>query len=251
MPNPASFDTLVSRLRSTNWSDPNEMAQAIASCVSGIVQLQLFNRGVHDNKIVDGTGGTTLAVGDNSIARPSVSLQPPQLGFTRKHGAVSTRTQRRAEADVKTVPCMVVAVTGDGENTTMDVVIIGDKPVIEVDPTSGQNKAGNILSQLNFDSDQIQATDATKMTITMPGVAFVDPDDEDSEGPKPPEIGQTVMITLARSVEKTTLWNQRGRRIVPRVHSNEDAGAAAYSAIAVNGICCKEPTNGGGGGGGS
>lgn len=251
MPNPASMDTLVSRLRSTNWTDPNDVAQAIATTVSGIVQLQLFNRGIHDDKIVDANGGTTLAVGDNSISRPSVSLQPPQLGFYRKHGAVSTRRQSRAEADVKTVPCMVVAVNGDGENTTIDVVVIGDKPVIDVDQTSGQNKAGNILNQLSFDSDQIQTTDATKMTITMPGRAFVDPDDPDSEGPKPPEVGQTIMATVARSVEKSTLWNQRGRRIVPRVHGNEDSGAAAYSAVAVNGICCKEPTDGGGGGGGT
>lgn len=244
MPDYAALDSVVARLRSSNWKDLNELANAFAVALSAVARQPTFNRGLHDNVIADASGGTTLGVGDNSASRVSTSLQPPQRGFLIKHGAISTRRQARVEADVKTLPAKVLSATGAGADVELSVAYVGDRPVIDTDQTTNQNKPGNINQTLTQTAEQLQDDGTTIGNATVPGTAFVNNEDEDAHGPKIPEAGQTINVTVSKQYEKSTIWHQRGNRSWPSVKST----LVSQSAIGTNGLCCKEPGSGDSGG---
>lgn len=243
MIDPASPDAVVARLRSSNWSDPQELGQALAVALSALFRQPTYRRGLHDGVLADKNGGTSIKVGDNAVGRVSQSLQPPQLGFVIKHGVIGSRRQARIETEVKTLPGKVLSVEGSGEDAVMTIAVIGDKPIIAIDETTGQNKPGDLIQGLADANIDVNAN--TYQVSLTGGIPFTGDADED-HGTSLPSEGQTMQITIAKQYERSAVWSERSRRISPRVHEIETHSGAT----AVNGFCCKEVTTGGGGGGG-
>jgi len=241
MPDTASLDAVVARLRSSNWTDANELANALAVGLSSVARQQTFNRGVHDKSIVNRDGGTSLAVGDNSVARQSTSLQPPQRGFLIKHGAIASRRQARVETESRALAGIVFELIGAGSDTSLNVAIVGDVPVVNVDPTTRQNVGGDMNEKLVQNPEDL-ASDGQTSTVIVPlvGNPFAGGDSDD-HGTAIPKIGQSVQVVLSKAYEKTTVWSERSRRHYPRVSEK----AISNSAVVTNGFCCKEPGGGG------
>lgn len=241
--NPATNAAIVARLRSSRFNTPNELAAAIAAAIDGVAKNQTSKRGLHANNIVDYTGGTKLSVNDQSASRQSISTQPPQTMKLKKHGAISTRQQSRVDILTRVVPAMVTAVDGTGPEATITVTLVGDVPALSVDALTGQNIPADPLASLAGDAEDISGT---SYTLSMSGLPFAG-EGADEEGPKVPEVGQTIMITLLDQTQKRTIWTNRYGVNTPTVTSypmNENNTAAAL----INGTCCKEPDSGGGGG---
>lgn len=233
MPDYAALDTLVARLRSSNWVDLNDLANCMANVVSGVVKQPTFNRGLHDNVIADTNGGTTLAVGDNSAAKDSVSLAVPQRMLLQKQGAVATRQQARAEMVTKTVPAVVLVSHSDGR---IEVALTGTKPKTSIDPLTGNLTSGNPISDVRADPADLASGDV--MTVTLAGGPFIL---TDVHGTELPTVGQTVMVSVSEQSEKRTFWVNRSRRNFPRVLPGT---TTSTDATLVNGLCCHKEGDG-------
>jgi len=239
--NPASLSSLAAKLRSSAYLD-RALAEDVAKGLSAVAKNQTFNRGLHDGVIADSNGGTKLAVGDNSASRQSISMQVPQRMYLLKQGAVSTRVQARAELEVRAVPAVVLSVTGEGEDAVLDVAVIGNQPKLDLEPTTGQTKIGNALSDITQDVDYLTQYGEV-WSVQLAGQPF---QTGDELGTIVPDVGQTIMVNLAKQAEKRTIWVNKDRRSYPRVFSNDETATATM----VNGFCCKDAVDGGDGGGG-
>lgn len=233
MPDYAALDTLVARLRSSNWTEPNDLAQIMASTISAIVKQPTFNRGLHDNTIADQHGGTLLSTSDNSAGRQSSSLQVPAKMHLQKHGAVSTRQQARVDIQIKSVPAVVL---GAGTDGVVQVALVGSQPKSYTDPLSGQMVAGDPIGDAYTDPVDLDGTSNVTET-TLAGNPFIL---TDVDGTELPARGQTTMVTVAEQSEKRTIWVNHNRRNFPRVTSQP----VSSSTTMVNGLCCHHEGDG-------
>ncbi len=214
MPDKAAVDALVARIRSTNYSeDPNDLAEVAAVGLSSIARQNTFNRGLHDNTVVDVNGGTTLAVGDNSALQPSVSLQQPATLRMQQMGVVSTRQQGRAQSSIQTVPAKVLAIEGTGPDAILTVALSGNTVTTKANDAN-QLVPGDPNSRA-YDSAASLAAQGETRRVTMAGLPFQT--NNTGAGYILPEVGQTIMVTQADTSEKRTIWTNRNRRNFPRV----------------------------------
>jgi hypothetical protein len=228
----------VARLRGGGFQSLDDLALLIATSLEGLSRQQSFRRGLPDSKFVQVGGGTKVAIDDNSISRKSRSLQPPQTMIYREHGGVGARHQLRADVETRTVPAVIIAVDGEGEDALLTVVPIGDEPAAYISASSGQLQSGNPLNDLGFGVD----LGGPRYQVRMSGTQFAT---GTNPGPVAPTVGQTTMVTLSTQSEKVTTTIERNRQYMPMVGSREGATQAAL----VNNFCCQEDTGGGGGGG--
>lgn len=242
MPDIASLDALVARIRSTNYSDPNDLANVIAVGLSAIARQQTFNRGLHDNTIAGVYGGTTFSAEDNSAGKVSTSLMQPATLKMQGMGAVATRQQGRADQQVRTLPSVVTAVEGTTANPIIKVAVLGqDGVATQVEKSTGQLAAGDPLGNIN-DYGKL-----TGQVLTLAGNPFAT-QAGDVDAQQIPVVGQTLMVSVADTSEKRTIWVNRNRRNYPRVITYP---AVSGAATMVNGLCCHEPGSDPGGPGGT
>lgn len=237
----ASLEAVSARLRSSRW-DTGELANALAVAIASVAKQPTFKRGLHDDVIAGVEGGTTLSATDNSAGRQSVGLQIPQRMFMMKHGSIATRMQARVDIDTRTVPAKVLSVDGTGPDAVMTVAVAGTKPLTTWDSIAQSKVPTDPLSDLAQDSSYLEQNGVVK-EVTLSGLSF---QTGDEAGTKLPEVGQTIMVTLASQQEKRTIWvNHRGVNS-PRVFSVPESEVVP-TVTAVNGLCCKDTTGGGGG----
>lgn len=234
--NPATSSALVARLRSGKFATPDDLALAIVAAVAGVEKHQSSRRGLEQGQLVDKDGGTLISVTDQSASRQSISLQYPQFMLRRNAGgAISTRVQRRADINTRTVPAMVIAVNGDGADATLTVALLAATPAVTQDDQTNQNKPADPLSGIyNDPADQ----GGQQFTIPMSGTPFAGVGGADT-GTKIPAVGATVEVILSDETEKRTIHHRRGGINSPRVLNYPGASGAAL----VNGFCCTETGN--------
>lgn len=241
--NPANPGGIAAKLRSGSFETPQQVADAVAVAIDGFYKHQTNRKGLHDDSVVTLHGGTKLSPTDNSAGRTSVSLQPPQLMLLRKHGAIASRQQLRADVEVKTLPATVIDVAGEGVDAVITVVPSGEAPNLAVDPITNQNYVADPHFYLGSASD-MSASGISQRSVQLKGIAFTGTGEA---GPSLPTVGQTLMIALNRQSEKRTIWTERNGVNAPRVFSIDQGESAAI----VNGLCCHDAGGGGGGPGGS
>lgn len=213
MPDKGALDSLVARIRSTNWQD-NDLANAVAVGVSSVARHNTFVRGLHDNTIADHNGGTLLAVGDNSAGRQSLSMQQPQRMSLQRHGAIATRQQGRAELTTRTVPATVLGVSGTGANAVLTVAMIANKPKLLNDNSSGTLVVGDPLNDAYQSVPFLAANSQDIREVRLAGQSF---QTGTVGGTQLPSVGQTIMVSVAESSEKRTFWVTKNGRNFPRV----------------------------------
>jgi len=207
----ANLENVAARVRSAKYgADADRLASEVASGLAAQTKLASYRRGLAGGVVAGQDGGTTLDVGDNFAALPSVSLQPPQRGLPMGNGALGVRMQARIEMERRTLPGIVLSSSAGEDSLDLTVVIpYAQTPRLGVDETTGQNTAateafsGLIALSAQAAAGTISDEDAITVSVPLP---------EEGESPYVP--GQIVDVTTVRQWDARTIWaNREGRRI--------------------------------------
>lgn len=210
-----TLDLISTRIRSKQYSDPNELVADICAAIAATSRQPSFDRGLSGDKIADVQGGTSLGVGDPSAGNISdVLVQNAQIGLPTNIGlGLRTRRQARIEMRCRDVPAMVTT-TAVGGDTTVEVKIVGYGVYKSSDPSTGVETVGDPLTALADAGTDPDAVTGLAMTATLTGQPFVS---AGSQGIQPPIAGQTIFVTLSEQWEVVTTWTRRFRKNIPTV----------------------------------
>lgn len=210
-----TLDSVVKRIRSRTFSDPNDLAREIAAGIAALARQPSFVRGLSRGTIADIQGGTSLGVGDPSAANISgVLVQNQQTGLPPNVGSgLKVRRQARIETRVRDVPAMVTADAGEGD-TSVSVVIVGSNVLKSNDSITGIETVGDPLTVMADAGMSPSLVEGEEIEAVTSGSPFVAPG---SNGIQPPVEGQTLFVTLAEQWEVVTSWTVRYRKNIPVV----------------------------------
>lgn len=233
MPN---FDDLAKRLRRKVYPQGQEgvdaLARDIAEGLSGIARQPEMARKLTQTTIADVQGGTSLGVGDGAATHDSEYLvQNPQPGLPPNVGAgLEARRQTRIRSTTRTLPAKVktAAIAGD---TEVEVVIVGDTPVMGTDASTMAEVVGSVTDRMSESVGSIAGTTMMAKVTGQPIVAA------GATGMQPIEAGRTVQVVVNEQWEDSTSWTKRNRKNLPLV----TPVLKCRTACLVNGLACASP----------
>ena len=201
---PGTNDGIAAAIRSRQYSpEVAVLADVMAAALAGNTRQQSNRRGLYDSSIVNVEGGTSLSVEDQSAARKSISMQPPQrMRPMKNYGAVTARHQVRTDVKTRTVPAIVQQSLDGGAR--LRVTPIDDFPRMGIDSITGQNTVDNPVSDLG---------ESAAFNLSKNGYLDID----SSHIETLPSPGDVVMVTVYDQTEKRTVWTSVAGRNTPRV----------------------------------
>lgn len=211
----ASIDTIVARILSKKYDDPNGLAREIADGLASLSRQPSFTRGLAHDTIADVQGGTSLGVGDPSASRISaVLVQNPQPGVPRNVGSgLQTRRQSRIETLARQMPAIVTEDAQAGDSV-VQVKIVGAGVTKSSDSATGIETVGDPLALLASSGTSFDDVVGEEFEATTSGEPFVA---VGTSGIQPPVAGQTLFVTLSEQWEVATSWTQRYRKNFPSI----------------------------------